>query len=230
MLHSNLHKVIQLFDEHLCVLADAVRETWAAEEWVRYNPTGQEAQRLEDATFEFEYRIKTKKFMKLSQRERLFCYKILRIMAIQTQDSLLQYILFDIESCKRIFENSDEYFYLSSLSDSQFAYEIDTEIMYHGERFYGQYFQKYRISKQQELSIYQIFTEILVPIRIDIRKQKPQRAQRHRGYRDHGSLGSELSRTRKDQSQDWSIKEAEEQRKIRKQQFLDLLLGFAGWC
>lgn len=60
-------------------------------------------------------------------------------------------------------------------------------------------------------------------------KRVPKEIQRHKGYRDHGSLGSEFSRTLRDQADDWSLREEEELREKEEADLHDFRLGLNGW-
>jgi hypothetical protein len=57
-------------------------------------------------------------------------------------------------------------------------------------------------------------------------KQKPKKLQRHKGYRDHGSLGSDYSKTRKQQSTDWTVREEILDMEAREDTYLPLIKGF----
>lgn len=228
MVNSNLNFLIQFYDQHLLELIEAVKEIWSSEERVRCNPTGRHQLKMEDANLSIEFRINTKEIMKFTCRERIFFWKIIRLMTHFSEEPILRYIRYDLESHKRFFENSEEYFYLSRLSEEQFDFNLDTEIMYHSNRFYGQWFQLYQ-KTEETISIATVILRYFIPKPIFIKKQQPRKIERHRGYRDHGSLGSEFSQTAKQQSTDWSIKKEEEEKVRRKQDLLLFLLGADGW-
>jgi hypothetical protein len=65
------------------------------------------------------------------------------------------------------------------------------------------------------------------PIKVRIiSKQRPKKAQRHKGYRDHGSLGSDFSKTRRDQSHDWTVDQEQLDIEAREDTYLPFIRGF----
>jgi hypothetical protein len=177
-----------------------------------------------------EYRINTKDFMKFTSKERLFFYKIIRLLRIYTdhKNTIVNYIYFDLTNHKRFFENNLEFSLLEKLTDEMFAYKLDTELMYHPSQIYGQYFQQYTkkgINENKSFTIVYVFCKILTPRPIYLSKTKPKKKVFKRGYRDHGSLGSEISKTLKDQSRDYTITEKEIAKKKMIQDLTELYLG-----
>lgn len=82
---------------------------------------------------------------------------------------------------------------------------------------------------QNQYSIEQIFDQLILRNPKECYKRLQKRVQRHKGYRDKGSLGTDYSRTLKDQSTDWSIREKILQKEKDREDLLDLLLGLQGW-
>jgi hypothetical protein len=164
-----------------------------------------------------------------SGKEKLFFYQIIRLLAIADPNHQLGFLLVDLENLyKRRGYFNEEYFYYTSLSDNQFCYEIDCKLTNSKARRYlyrmrGSKFGRKQLSLQEVLSNY-FFTDI-----ITLNRQKAKKAIRHKGYRDHGSLGSEYSKTLKQQSVDWSLREIEQRRIKDKQDLLDFITGFCGW-
>jgi hypothetical protein len=167
--------------------------------------------------------------MKYSSKERLYFYKLARICKIQTESPIWTFIVEDIRQCKRILGDNLEYLYLENLTDNMFAYEQDIRLQRKPELYYGMFYQNYSRKKNKNISIFTIFDKIFIPHPVTLYKRTPKRPQRHRGYRDHGSLGSEFSKTVKQQATDWTFREKEEEKRKKRKDLQDFLLGFGGW-
>lgn len=168
-------------------------------------------------------------FMKdFSSTEKEFIYELLRGATINFPK-----IRFILEDLRNLFKQrgyfNERYLYLESLTDNQFAYELDcklTEQTKSRRRYYrllNSKFGKKRLTLKEVLLNY-LFTDF-----VEVNRRRAKRVVRHKGYRDHGSLGSEFSKTLKQQSCDWSIREREEQRQKSRKDFIEFLSGFSGW-
>jgi hypothetical protein len=207
--------------------AEEYEKTWSAENRVRYSSRLEE---LIEANVVKDTIITIKpSFVKdFTSKEKCFIYEVLRLASIE--DPRLRYLMEDLRGLlrQRGYQN-DRYFYLESLTDNQFAYEIDCKLTPRTESRRSYYrklsgkFGKQKFTLQEILSKY-FFTDF-----IELQRRKPKKKIRHKGYRDHGSLGSEFSRTLKQQAGDWSIRESEERKIKKKQDIIDFLQGFAGW-
>lgn len=177
----------------------------------------------------FEYRVEPKIFEELSAKERLFFYEVMRLYSIRYRS--FAWILDDYTQLldKRGFRNNPRYFYLRSLTDNQFVYELDVKLT-KGSRERRYY---YRILNgffgRNNLTFEEVLKRFFFHPLSEREKRKSKRLVRHKGYRDHGSLGSEISKTLKDQSSDWSIRESELQRQKAQQDFIDFAQAFQGW-
>lgn len=207
--------------------AASYEKTWSAENRVRYSSL---AEQLIDSRGSIDYLITIKPSLvkDLTGKEKTFLYEILRTLSIA--DSRFKYLLYDFESLlhKRGFY-SERYFYLQHLTDDQFCYEIDTKVWIRSrEREYYYRRRNSRFGKKQ-LTLQQIFDEYFFtePVRLNVTRAR--RKVRHKGYRDHGSLGSEFSRTQRQQSSDWSIRQKEENRQREIEDRILLYLGIQGW-
>lgn len=82
-------------------------------------------------------------------------------------------------------------------------------------------------SKRQENSPLERILKTL-PRKFFFRKPSVKKAQRKRGYTDHGSLGSEISQTLRDQQSDWSVTEVFRQKFEERQSFDDTISFLQG--
>jgi hypothetical protein len=201
---------------------EVYKKSWSAENRVHYSSR---LSALLDAGIEKDFLMTVNpKFVRdFSGTEKCFIYEIIRGSAIIHPE--LRYIVEDLEQLlnKRGYQN-DRYFYLSHLTDSLFSYEVDTKV-FKGtpsrRRYYrllSSQFGKKRLSFREVLEQY-FFADI-----IELNRPRAKKKQRHKGYRDHGSLGSDFSRTLKQQAGDTKLVEDEERRKKEIQDYLDMLL------
>lgn len=217
----------QFIDDTVQYCISAYEKNWSAENRVRYNSRIEKILLTQGAT-EVLITVKPSFMRDFSGKEKCFIYEVLRLASIEFPK--IRYLVDDLRNLfkQRNFQ-SDRYFYLELLKDSFFAYEIFEKLTpgMESRRYYyrmlSSRFGKRRLTLQEVLSEY-FFTDI-----IELNRPKPKKKIRHKGYRDHGSLGSEYSRTLKQQSCDWSIKEAELQKKKRREDLINLLYGAGGW-
>lgn len=88
-------------------------------------------------------------------------------------------------------------------------------------------FQKTRKSNDENLSFVDLILEGEFFIKHSLTSlPKPIYPEFHKGYRDHGSLGSEISRIAKEERDDMFLRLAEEERQRRHEESLQFLLGF----
>lgn len=229
MINSNLHFLNTFLEKQLGDFAsEEYEKNWSSELEVHYNSRDYKKY-FESGDFEIKFQINPK-IMRLGGTEKLNLYIILRCLTLTEHSSFWKFVLLDLEDLykQRSFTNNFQYSYLKSLNDSQFAYEIDSILFNKKSR--RDWFRKFN----SKTTIGLTFTEILSSEYLRLNpifksKTRPKKLQRHKGYRDHGSLGSEFSKTLKQQSTDYTIREAEERRRIEKLQAHDLLMGLCGW-
>lgn len=206
---------------------EAYKKTWSAENRVHYSSR---IASIIDTGSSKDIIITVKpSFVKdFSAKEKLFIYEVLRLASIEYPE--IKYILDDLQNLlkKRGYQN-ERYFYLNSLTDNQFSYEIDC-LVDPGSTYRRIYYRKLSCNfGRKQLSLEEVFNEYFFTDFIELNRPRAKRKQRHKGYRDHGSLGSEFSKTLKQQAGDWSIIEKEEQRRKQADDFLSFLSGLSGW-
>lgn len=231
---SDFFFINKLFVENLDKKFDfeEIEKTGISQLEVRYNSREFE-EKVSSGNFETEFRISTKKLKYLGSEYKLYTYIILRLLSIRNDNQGYYGIIFE-DYCnylnKKTFSNNERYFYLSSLEDNMFCYEIDTVLFHQKSRrnFYRILYT--RIPQRNNIRLVELIVEIINSgTLLILPKKRPKRLQRHKGYRDHGSLGSEFSKTLKDQSSDWRIREEEEKEKKKQQDFIQFLLGLNGF-
>lgn len=224
---SNLYFAKSFLEPIVLNTIEVYSKTWSAENRVLYNS------RIEEI-FEFglerDMIISIKpSFMKdFGPKEKEFIYEILRGITIEFPESA--YLLEDLRQLfKRRGYRNARYLYLETLTDNCFAYELDTKLLPKTptRRYYYRLFSQ-KFGKKR-LTLAQVFQEYFFTDFVELNRPKPKKVQRHKGYRDHGSLGSEFSQTLKQQSTDWTLREDAERREKLKQDLLDFLSGFGGW-
>lgn len=206
---------------------EVYKKTWSAENRVHYSSR---IEQLLEAGVEKDFimTVNSKFVRDFSGKEKEFIYEIIRGSSIIYPE--LRYLVEDLDQLlrKRGYQN-ERYSYLSQLTDSQFAYEVDTKV-FPKTKSRRTYYRKIsmRFGKKQ-LTIQEIIEQYFFTDLIELNRPRPKKKVRHKGYRDHGSLGSEFSKTLKQQAGDWELRELEEKRRKRKEDLLEFLLGFAGW-
>lgn len=207
---------------------EVYEKTWSAENRVHYSSR---LEQLIDSEVTFKDIIMTVKpsFVRdFSSEEKLFIYEILRLAAIESPQ--LMYLIEDLQNLlKRRGYQHERYFYLQSLTDNQFSYEMDCKLDYSNRsrrRYYRMLNTKFG---KKQLSLKEILEQYFFCDFIELNRPRAKKKIRHKGYRDHGSLGSEFSKTLKQQSCDWSLRELEEERIKRRSDLISFLTGFGGW-
>jgi hypothetical protein len=181
---------------------------------------------------------KAKIIRQLSPKKKILLYELVRMLALKHQgkENWFGILLADLEAfyAKTGINQNLRYLYLSNLSDNQFCYEMDTRLW--GRRSRTNFFRLLNepIVNNQNQVIYKNFFEVLNAIILGLHveftfKNHPKKKVYRKGYNDHGSLGSEYSRTLRQQSKDWSLCQTEQKRKDLINNYLDFFLGLNGW-
>lgn len=198
---------------------------------VRYNSREFES-KLQSGKYDVVSRIDPKVLRNLTSTQKMNIYIMLRLLVQECDSGYLRMVFSDYKEylTKRTFFNNDRYFYLSSLTDSMFNYEIDTLLWNNKSKrdLYRKLSQ--REQQQNNKNTFELLEEILSSYQFSlIEKHRPKRVQRHKGYRDHGSLGSDFSKTLKQQANSAEWKEICEKAEKEKQDFLNFLWALHGW-
>lgn len=226
-INSNLVFAKSFLSPIVQICTEVYRKTWSAENTIRYSSRIEE---LFDAGIDKNIIISIKpSFMKdFGPKEKEFIYEVLRGISIEFPE--IQYLVEDLRQLfKKTNYQNDRYFYLESITDNMFSYELDCKLTPNTKSRRTYYRKLSSKFGRKQLTLEQILNEYFFTDFIELNKSIAKKAVRHKGYRDHGSLGSEFSKTLKQQSGDWSIREQEEQRKKQKEDLLSFLLSFAGW-
>lgn len=229
MIDPNLHYVLDFLKPILDTAVSQYEKTWSTEN--RVHCTSRVEDLAERGLLQNEYfsvAINPELMKKTTGKEKVFIYEIIRSLAIA--DQRFGYILFDLQELyrKRGFR-SERYFYLQSLTDNMFIYEIDCKVdINNSERRY--YFRQINGHfGRDQLTFSELLSKYLIILPKEIKKRTPRKRVRHKGFRDHGSLGSEFSRSLKQQSRDWTLREEEQRRKKKIEDFRNFLWGLGGW-
>lgn len=188
-------------------------------------------EKLESGNFELVINTNYRYLRSLTGKQKVDLYIILRILhLLYPENERLNFVYFDVTECmnKKGLKQNDRYFYLSSLNDKLFElYIYDIFMVRTSYRFFARRINQ-KLQNYEQKTLIQVLREFLSQ---DLKfyllsKKKPAKVQRHKGYRDHGSLGSEFSKTRKDQSRDWTVRQEEEYKNRREDVYLPLLEGW----
>lgn len=224
---SNLAFAPEFIRPIVQLCTEAYRNTWSAENRVRYSSRIETILRTSNDR-NILITVNPKLVRDFSGKEKCFIYEVIRLAAVEFPE--IKYLVEELrELYKRRGYQNDRYFYLESLSDNQFVYEIDCILTprFRSRRLYYEKLNGFFGRKQ--LTFLEIIQQYLFPDIIEINRPKPKKKIRHKGYRDHGSLGSEYSKTLKQQAGDWTLRLQEERKKKELDDYLKFLSGFAGW-
>lgn len=219
-----------LFEKQFnCLFDPVVLKTGISE--LKASNSSRVTEKLESGNFELVINTNYRYLKELTGKQKVDLYVILRILhLLYPENKRLNFIYFDVTECfnKKGLKQNDRYFYLSSLSDKLFElYIYDIFMVRKSYRFFARRINQ-KLQNYNQKNLVQVLQEFLIQ---DLKfyllsKKKPAKVQRHKGYRDHGSLGSEFSRTRKDQSRDWTVQQEEEYKHRREDVYLPLLEGW----
>lgn len=233
MISSNLIFVKRFLGQSFSPMTlQRLKENWSSEEEAFAVRQSRDVVSDVDSNTLYDFRIRPE-ILRQGQFPSLLIWETIRAAKIEYQDPLLEYIYYDVTEFyrSRTLQNNEIFRFLVELPDNLFLYEFDTMILKYPNKVYGTLFNLYeKTQKQNEerITLQELF-QILIPELRVIKKSKPKKTIRRRGYKDHGSLGSEFSKTLKEQSKDWSIKANEEERIREKNDTFQFLLGLSGY-
>jgi hypothetical protein len=177
-----------------------------------------------DNSFELDSKELRKMYLSLTAKHKYFFLLVLRDYSIWSGDWLAKYIfleLVDLSIKKNITESG---FILSVItcSENRFLYTLSEQLQDRRQRqVLSSVLNDDLCCKEGKKSWEWLFLNIFSLIGITkFHRSEPAKVQRKKGYRDHGSLGSEFSRTLRQQSSDYSVLERElelQQAYLRKQ-------------
>lgn len=187
-------------------------------------------EKLLSGNYSLEFRTKVKVLGNLTASQKCDLYLLIRILHLKfPENKRISYYFLDISEYykKKMINQSPGYFYLSTLDDIHFKMYIrdilgsKNEIRFLSRRIHM------KINEKGENLLDLLLRYLQEPIQlIFISKHKPKELQRHKGYRDHGSLGSEFSRTIRDQARDYTIQERFKEELKRKTDLAQFIEGF----
>lgn len=227
-INSNLSFAKDFIKPVVLDCTEVYQKTWSAENRVHYSSRLEQLINDEVALKDFIMTVKPSFVRDFSSEEKLFIYEVLRLAAVESPQ--LMYLIDDLQNLlkKRGYQH-ERYLYLTSLTDNQFSYEMDCKLDYSNpsrRRYYRMLNTKFG---KKQLTLKEILEQYFFYDFIELNRPRAKKKVRHKGYRDHGSLGSEFSKTLKQQSCDWSLRKLEEERNKKKIDFLSFLSGFGGW-
>lgn len=235
MIDSNLTFIIQFLARDQLVAAKEEMKTRSAELQAVISSAGKLL--LSGEIEELKFCMKAKIIRQLSPKQKVRIYELLRMLTIESNSENWFSVLFtDIQEfyARTGIKQNLRYSYLSKLTDAQFAAEFD-EILWSNKRrtnLFRDLNSPVVNSKGQKIydSLFEVLIAVIQSFHVSfIFKNKPKKKVYRKGYNDHGSLGSEFSKTLKQQSSDWSLNEEEQRRKKQVDDFHKFLLGLNGW-
>jgi hypothetical protein len=166
-----------------------------------------------DSSFELDSKELRKMYLSLTSKHKYFFLLVLRDYSIWSGDWLAKFIFLELVDLS-IKKNITESGYILSVvtcSENRFLYTLSEQLWDRRQRqILSSVLNDDLSCKEGKKSWEWLFLNIFSLIGITkFRRSEPTKVQRHKGYRDHGSLGSEFSRTLRQQSSDYSILERE---------------------
>lgn len=209
-----------------------LEEIWSAEEKVLYTRLGKkDLIKLRTGELLLEQEISKKNLKRLTSKQKISLYILLSFLEYSWEDDPEKFTIFKAWKCflenliYPYLHNNEVFSVASQLSriDRLNFFRKYLQSEKHWKTFLNGLKNKQRSKKGYTVeSLENQLFQGLLGIKFILRTpRKPNKPQFHRGYRDHGSLGSEVSRIRKEESKDLFLKEELEKRK--KEQELQLL-------
>lgn len=219
---------IQFFETNLSRVitkcCNGLKRNWSAEMAVAISRPStfkdNESQFLEQIeNWEFQY-----KFRKKISKNILIKISIIKHFLSKEAQSIITTLV--DEQINKFHLDEDITFQMISQNKAEMLIFLENKYRNRMNEFFGWLMQ---IEKVNGMEISLSNLEQVLPINFWTKKRKPVIPKRKRGYDDHGHLGSEFSKTIKQQSNDYSIRELvlqELNRKHELQNSLDFLRGF----
>lgn len=223
-------KVLELIPEQL-------EKNWSAESKVHCRLTPGKSQLLQEGKVTMEFVVKKRNFARLSGKEKLYTYFIARLLEKKYEDETLPYLTqLWIEQIKELSNNYlkfNEFFsVIQRTTNNEFILFILDYLYDPGKQreFFSILLGRNKDNEGRNITnLLEKLDKFLLHIEpIFVTLRSPKRKQFRKGHRDHNSLGSEISKTIREQSQspEWDLA-CEEERK-QEDVYLDLLRGFTG--
>lgn len=165
---------------------------------------------------------------RISSEEKVLLYEILRLFSL-TDNSWWKYIFHDYnEMLRKRGYLHERYLYLNSMNDNFFAYQLDCTLTKDTDsrrNFYRRFNSKFL---RNTLTLEELLLKYFrISVKV-IKRKIPKRKEYHKGYRDHGSLGTGDRKLVRDIQTDVWIQKEEKERRKRSQDFLRILRGLDG--
>lgn len=184
-----------------------------------------------DNSFEIDSKEIDKIYLKLTARQKFFFLLVLRDYSIWSGDWLAKFIYTELVSLsiKKNITESGDILSIISCSNNRFLYTLSEQLQ---DRQYRQILSSVlndkilntKNKKTWDWLFFNLFSLVKIT---KYRRSEPVKVERHKGYRDHGSLGSEFSRTLRQQSSDYSV--IEKQQEHQRVHLQKLKQWYHGW-
>lgn len=137
---------------------------------------------------------------------------------------------FTLENWNKYHLDDDLNFSIRFESQVYYSIYLSEKIQQNPSAFFGSIMQEYEFKYKNEILLINLIEILsLLELRFDfVLKRTPKVKQRRKGYNDHGSLGTELSQTLKQQSNDFyniQLHDLKQQEKQIKEDTLEFLKG-----
>jgi len=223
-------KVLELIPEQL-------ENNWSAESKVHCRLTPEKSQLLCEGKVTMEFVVKKRNFARLSGKEKLYTYFIARLLEKKFEGETLTYLtqewIDQIKELSNQYLKFNEFFsVIHQMTNNELILFLLDYLYVPGRQreFFSILLGRNKDKEGRNIpNLLEKLDKLLLhfePIFVTLRS--PKRKQFRKGHRDHNSLGSEISRTIREQSQspEWDLV-CEEERK-QEDVYLNFLRGFTG--
>lgn len=211
-------------------ILQAQREDWLSQEQVYYNLAPEVRQKVNLHFLDLTIDCKRKFFKYLNPKEKFNFYLYLRILRTEFEidSSCLFWINSSLDILLKELTGSEIVKTISNLEDNYFRVWLEDYFFQKGKKrtFFSCIYGK-RKRGNRSISLFELVLEGTFFPKVNLKKiKKPTKEQFRKGYRDHGSLGSDFARTNKEASWDVWVQEEINRRNKEQEDRLKFLKGF----
>lgn len=216
-------KILELFE--------VLRRNWSSQEQVYYKLAPEKWNLVLEHKLELEIDISEKPLRKLDAKEKFNFWlylRLIKLLELEISSEISFWIESTLSSLERLLSGSELLKSILPLPENYFRCWIEDYFFQKKKKriFFSTLYGTKKIG-EEKLSLYQRILRGDFDVKVRFRStKKPKKTQFRKGYRDHGSLGSDLSRINREASWDVWFQQRLQQLEQDRKDSLQFLMEF----